>query len=67
MNSDIFEGKWEQIKGQIKQSWGWLTDNDLEEIEGNHQQIYGKLQQHYGYTKEEAENALKEFQRRTWH
>ncbi|HHF7344900.1 MULTISPECIES: CsbD family protein [Legionella] len=61
MNKDIFEGKWEEVKGQLKQKWGKLTDDDLLEIEGNNQEIYGKLRQHYGYTKEEIERQLRMF------
>lgn len=61
MNKDIFEGKWEEIKGKLKQEWGWLTDNDMKVIEGNHQEIYGKLQKHFGYTRQHAEKALKDF------
>ncbi|MCX7114756.1 MAG: CsbD family protein [Gammaproteobacteria bacterium] len=60
MNKDIFEGKWEEIKGKVKQAWGKLTDDDLEQIKGNQQEIYGKLQKHYGYDKERAEKAIKE-------
>jgi uncharacterized protein YjbJ (UPF0337 family) len=62
MNKDIFEGKWEEVKGKMKQAWGKLTDDDMDVIEGNHQEIYGKLQKHYGYTKDQAEKALKNFQ-----
>ena len=60
MNKDIFEGKWEEVKGKMKQAWGKLTDDDLTEIEGNQQEIYGKLQKHYGYSKDEAEKAVKD-------
>lgn len=58
MNKDIFEGKWEEMKGKIKQQWGKLTDDDLKEIEGNHQELLGKLQKNYGYTKEEAKKMI---------
>jgi len=62
MNKDIFEGKWEEVKGKMKQAWGRLTDDDFKLIEGAHQEIYGKLQKHYGYSKDEAEKRVKEFQ-----
>lgn len=62
MNKDIFEGKWEEIKGKMKQTWGKLTDDDFKVIEGSHQEIYGKLQKHYGYSKDQAEQAVKDFQ-----
>lgn len=62
MNKDIFQGKWEEVKGKMKQAWGKLTDDDYDVIEGSHQEIYGKLQKHYGYTKEQAEKAVRDFQ-----
>jgi uncharacterized protein YjbJ (UPF0337 family) len=61
MNKDIFEGKWEELKGQMKQVWGKLTDDDFKIIEGNQQEIFGSLQKHYGYTKEQAEKAVESF------
>ena len=61
MNKDIFVGTWEEIKGEIKQAWGKLTQDDLIQIKGSQQEIYGKLQKHYGYSKEQAENAVREF------
>ncbi|MBA2710297.1 MAG: CsbD family protein [Tatlockia sp.] len=61
MNTDIFEGNWEEIKGRIKKTWGKLTDDDLTEIKGSQQEIYGKLQKHYGHSKEQAQKAIDEF------
>lgn len=61
MNNAIFEGKWDVVKGQIKQTWGKLTDNDMKMLEGNQQKIYGKLQEYYGYSQEEAQKQVKEF------
>jgi uncharacterized protein YjbJ (UPF0337 family) len=61
MNKDIFEGKWKEMHGQIKEWWGKLTDDDLEQAAGNAEQIIGLLQQKYGYTRERAEE---EFNRR---
>lgn len=67
MNKDIFQGKWEEVKGHMKKTWGKLTDDDLKQIEGNQQEIFGKLQKHYGYSKEQAEKAIKDFQSKTRH
>lgn len=67
MNKDIFEGKWEEVKGRMKKAWGKLTDDDLKVIEGNHQEIYGKLQKHYGYSVDEAKRIVQDFQHRNHH
>lgn len=55
MNSDQFEGKWNQLKGKVKQRWGKLTDDDLATIGGRYDQFIGKVQERYGYTREQAE------------
>lgn len=62
MNRDIFEGKWEETKGKMKQAWGKLTDDDFKVIEGSHQEIFGKLQKYYGYSEDQAKKVVKEFQ-----
>lgn len=60
MNQDIFEGKWKEMRGQVKEWWGKLTDDDLERVGGKADQLVGILQQKYGYTKEQAEKELNE-------
>jgi uncharacterized protein YjbJ (UPF0337 family) len=61
MNRDIFEGKWKEMRGQVKIWWGKLTDDDLEKAGGKVDKLIGLLQQKYGYTREQAE---KEFNKR---
>lgn len=56
MNKDEFEGKWKQIRGQARQWWGKLTDDDLERAGGKFEQFIGVLQEKYGYTREVAED-----------
>ena len=58
MNRDIFQGKWKQLRGQVKQWWGDLTDDDLKQIEGNRDKLVGKLQERYGYTRDRAEQEV---------
>ncbi len=64
MNSDIFEGKWKQLKGKVKAQWGKLTDDDIDVAEGHSQYLAGKLQERYGITKEKAEEEIAEFHRK---
>ena len=61
LNKDILEGNWKQLRGQIKEWWGKLTDDELDQIEGRRDILSGKLQERYGYTREEAEDAIQEF------
>jgi uncharacterized protein YjbJ (UPF0337 family) len=61
MNQDISAGKWKEMRGQVKEWWGKLTDDELEQAAGNVEQIIGLLQQKYGYSRERA---AEEFNRR---
>lgn len=61
MNSDILKGKWKQLRGSAKQAWGKLTDDDLDQIEGNKDKLIGKLQEKYGYSREQAEKEVTNF------
>lgn len=61
MNSDILKGKWNQLKGNVKQQWGNLTDNDVARIEGNYDEFVGVLQERYGYTRERAEREVNDY------
>jgi len=56
---NIFEGKWKQIRGQAKEWWGKLTDDDLDKVGGKYDQLTGKLQERYGYTQKQAEDEIK--------
>jgi uncharacterized protein YjbJ (UPF0337 family) len=61
MNWDQVEGKWNQYKGQVKEKWGKLTNDDLEVINGRRQQLVGRIQERYGIAKEVAEQQADEF------
>ena len=61
MNEAILEGKWNQFKGKVKEEWGELTDDELDQIEGKRNQLVGLLQEKYGYRLEKAEEEVDEF------
>ena len=44
MNWDQIEGNWKQFKGKVKEKWGQLTDDDLDQAAGKRDQIIGRLQ-----------------------
>ena len=62
MNWDQIEGKWKEIKGQARQKWGKLTNDDLDVINGKREELVGRVQNRYGMAKEEAEKQVKEFE-----
>ena len=61
MNRDVLQGKWKQLKGNLKVKFGKLTDDDIAQTEGNEEKIVGKLQERYGYSKEQAQNEWDRF------
>jgi len=63
MNDDIFKGKWKQLRGQVQQKWGDLTNDDLDRIQGAQTEFEGLLQERYGYTKERARQEVNDFLR----
>lgn len=64
MNWDQIAGKWMQVKGQIKQQWGKLTDDELDQLEGKRDALAGVLQERYGLAKEEVERQIRDFESR---
>lgn len=57
MNKEKLQGNWNKIKGQLKQKYGELTDDDLIYIEGKEDELLGQIQKKTGETKE----AIKEY------
>lgn len=70
MNKEIFEGKWHELKGKVKEKWGKLTDDEITRIDGDWEQMVGSLEKRYGYKRDQAEKELKnwkyEMQKTSW-
>ena len=47
------KGRWNEIRGQIKQKGGQLTDDDLKQAEGNTDQLIGLIQRKTGEGREQ--------------
>ncbi len=62
MNTSIVQGTLKDLKGELKQTWGKLTDDDLTSIDGGVDQFIGKVQKAYGFTKERATEEFEKFQ-----
>jgi uncharacterized protein YjbJ (UPF0337 family) len=67
MNQDTIQGQWKQLAGSIRERWGKLTNDDLAVAEGNAEYLAGKLQQRYGIACDEAEEQVREFEKRLHH
>ena len=58
MNWDMIEGNWKQVQGGLKERWGRLTNDELDEIAGNRDRLVGKLQGKYGIARDEVEKQV---------
>jgi uncharacterized protein YjbJ (UPF0337 family) len=63
MNHDVIKGKWTQLRGKLKEKWGKLTDDDVNQLAGHRDYLVGRLQERYGIAKEKADMQVKEFER----
>jgi uncharacterized protein YjbJ (UPF0337 family) len=64
MNTDIAEGKWKQLKGEVKRRWGMLTDDEIDEIDGNAEKLAGIVQERYGKSRDAAQREVREWRER---
>jgi uncharacterized protein YjbJ (UPF0337 family) len=63
MSWNRIEGNWKQFKGKVKETWGDLTDDELEEIAGKRDVLLGKIQEKYGIAQDEADKRIKDFEK----
>lgn len=58
MSELTWKGRWNELKGKVKQSYADMTDDDLLYAEGKEDELLGRLQKKTGKTKEEVEDWL---------
>lgn len=56
--SQKWEGRWDQLKGRVKSTWGAMTDDDLTQAEGDYEALIGRIKERTGETREEIERQL---------
>jgi len=63
MNEDRIKGQWKQLAGKLKAKWGKLTNDDIDQAEGNSEYLAGKIQERYGIERDEAKKQVRDFER----
>jgi uncharacterized protein YjbJ (UPF0337 family) len=61
MDANILKGKWLQLKGSIREKWGQLTDDDVDQVSGSAERLVGRIQERYGYARQKAEDEVDAF------
>ncbi len=64
VNAETMRGRWNQIKGQARQKWGRLTDDDIARVNGSKDELVGMIQERYGKSKEAAEKEVDSWESR---
>tara|TARA_R110000868_G_scaffold409080_1_gene693941 strand:- start:67278 stop:67604 length:327 start_codon:yes stop_codon:yes gene_type:complete len=59
MNWDQIQGRWKQMRGNIKREWGRLTDDDVNQTQGQRDKLIGLIQEAYGVEREEADRQIR--------
>lgn len=54
------EGRWEQLRGRVREAWGALTDDDVQRARGNWEQLVGVVRERTGESVETVERKLNE-------
>jgi uncharacterized protein YjbJ (UPF0337 family) len=55
------EGRWDQLKGDVKSKWAKLTDDDIRIVGGKFDRLVGKVVERYGVEKEQAHRQVTEW------
>jgi len=63
MSWNRIEGNWKQFKGKVKETWGEITDDELDQIAGKRDILLGKIQEKYGIAQDEADKRIKDFEK----
>ena len=59
-----FEGKWDQMRGRVKEAWGALSDDDLDRTEGKWDQLVGTIKERTGESMDAIEKKLRDLSSR---
>ncbi|GMV95465.1 MAG: hypothetical protein AMXMBFR82_52430 [Candidatus Hydrogenedentota bacterium] len=60
MNWDQIEGNWGVFKGKLREKWGELTDDELDQMKGQRDRLLGTIQAKYGESREQVEREMSE-------
>lgn len=60
IDKNTVSGKIKEVKGQVREQWGKMTNDPKQVIKGNAEQAIGKTQQAVGDLKEKTKTAINE-------
>ena len=60
VNQQTLEGNWNEIKGKLRERWGNLNQDELQQAKGNVDQLVGLIQRSTGEARDKVEKFLTE-------
>jgi uncharacterized protein YjbJ (UPF0337 family) len=60
VNEQTLQGNWNEIVGKLRNKWGQLTNDDLQQAHGNVDQLIGLIQRKTGEARTSVEKFLEE-------
>ncbi len=58
INEQVLQGHWNEIKGKLRSKWGQLTNDDVQNFDGNIDRLLGLIQRKTGEGREAIERFL---------
>src|SRR5574339_773061 len=60
LTREELQGHWTQLKGRIRERWGQITDDELQQVHGDAEQFVGFLQRKTGQSRQEVESFVRD-------
>lgn len=61
MNADMATARWKEMRGDIRQKWGRLSNSDLDQVQGHLNDLVDLVQDRYGYSSRKARREVHRF------
>lgn len=62
MENPQIRGRWDQIKGLVREFWGELSGDEIDFLAGHRERLIGKLEERYDMSRAEAEKQVEAFE-----
>jgi uncharacterized membrane protein YeaQ/YmgE (transglycosylase-associated protein family)/uncharacterized protein YjbJ (UPF0337 family) len=63
VTNTVIKSQWNQVRDKIHVRWGKISEEDCDQINGNHERFINMLEERYGIAKEKAEDQLQRYLR----
>jgi len=63
VKNKIIESQWNKVRDKVHVRWGKISEEDCDQINGNHDRFINMLVERYGIAKKEAEEQLQSYLR----